>query len=151
LQLFIKEEDVKESENKQEEFSDVKMSKPLPMKFGIRKKLLNDSVDFRIVNSDLHIVVFNKVLIQVYSPRILMKNDNFPSEIQDLGKLYELFILTFDFIDFSEEYAGEKRYLKKMVSEFKEIVKFQIIPIENEEELYFILKSILESIPKKGS
>ena len=121
------------------------------MKFGIRKKLQKDKVDFRIVDSDLHIVIFNKVLIQVYDPKILLENKIFSSEVQELGELCELFIIIFDFIDLFEEYAGEKSFLKKKINEFKNTFTYQIIPVENEEELYFILRSILESISKETS
>ena len=59
--------------------------------------------------------------------------------------------MVFDFIELTEEYAGEKSLLKKKVNEFKGAVKFQIIPIENEEELYFIMRSIVESVSIEGS
>lgn len=126
----------------EEETSDVKISKLLPMKFGIRKKLERDQVDFRIVDSDLHIVILNKVLIQVYNPRQIVEKKSFIADNQELAEICELFIVVFDFIDLE----GEKSSLKKTVNEIKAIVPFQIIPIENEEELYFILRSILESI-----
>ena len=129
----------------------VKISKALPMKFGIRKKLQKDKIDFIINDSDLHMIIFNKVLIQVYNPQRLSDLKKFTLEIQDLGELYELFIIVFDFVDFIEEYLGEKRYLKKKVSELKNLVSYQLIPIENEEELYFIIKSIVESIVVEGS
>jgi len=154
LKSFIKTKDSHGLESEQEvqnEVSEVKISKRLPMKFGIRKKLQKDKVDFKIVDSELHIVIFNKVLIQVYNPRILQQQKSFVSEVRDLGELYELFIVVFDFIDLTEEYAGEKSLLKKKVNEFKGAVKFQIIPIENEEELYFIMRSIVESVSIEGS
>jgi len=154
LKSFIKTKDFHGLESEQEvqnEVSEVKISKRLPMKFGIRKKLQKDKVDFKIVDSELHIVIFNKVLIQVYNPRILQQQKSFVSEVRDLGELYELFIVVFDFIDLTEEYAGEKSLLKKKVNEFKGAVKFQIIPIENEEELYFIMRSIVESVSIEGS
>jgi len=151
LQSFFKSNELESEQEVQEEVSEVKISKHLPMKFGIRKKLLKDKVDFRIVDSELHIVIFNKVLIQVYNPRILQQHKSFISEVRDLGELCELFIVVFDFIDLSEEYAGEKSLLKKKVNEFKGAVNFQIIPLENEEELYFIMRNIVESVSIDGS
>jgi len=132
-------------------YSDVKISNLLPMKFGIRKRLQTDKVDFRIVDSDLHIVVFNKVLIQIYNPRILVEKEDFVSELQDLAEICDLFLIVFDFIDLVEDYPREKTALKKKVNELKNRVDYQIIPIENEEELYFIIKSILESVSKESS
>ncbi len=130
----------------EEEVFEVKISKLLPMKFGIRKKLVKDQIKFRIVDSDLHIFIYNKVLIQVYNPKAVIENKSFISEVQELAELCELYIVVFDFIDLDEEYPGEKLFLKKKVTEVKNKVSFQIIPIENEEELYFIVKSILETI-----
>lgn len=154
LRSFIITEESRERESEQEvqdENSEVKISKRLPMKFGIRKKLQKDTVDFRIVDSDLHIVIFNKVLIQVYNPKILIENRSFVLEVQDLGEVCELFILVFDFIDLIEKNKGEKSFLKKKVKEFKNSVPYQIVPIENEEELYFIIRSILESVSVEDS
>jgi Fanconi anemia group M protein len=153
LRSFVNTKESPELENvkhHEEGDSTVKMSKLLPMKFGIRKKMQKDKVDFKIVNSDLHIVISNRVLIQVYNPKILFENKSFVSDVQDLGEICELFIIVFDFIDFAEEYKREKRDLKKTIDELKSKVNFQIIPIENEEELYFILKSILESVVMEG-
>lgn len=134
----------KEDFNHEEDNSDVKISKLLPMKFGIRKKLQKDKIEFSIVNSDLHIVIFNRVLIQVYDPKLLLDLGSFTSKVQDFKEICELFIIVFDFIDLN----GEKKSLKLKVNEFKKTVDYQIIPVENEEELYFILKSILETISK---
>jgi Fanconi anemia group M protein len=140
----------KPSETEEETF-EVKISRLLPMKFGIRKKLEMERVEFSIVDSDLHIVIFNKVLIQVCNPRQIIENKSFISENKELAEICKLFILVFDFIDLEEEYPGEKSYLKKKVDEIKSKVSFQTIPIENEEELYFILKSILETVRAEGT
>ena len=154
LHTYIKKKkspSVKTELERQEKDSLVKISKALPMKFGIRKKLQKDNIDFSISSSDLHMVIFNKVLIQVYNPQQLSDLKKFTLEFQDFGEFYELFIIVFDFVDFIEEYSGEKRYLKKKISELKNTLSYQIIPIEIEEELYFIVKSIVESIVVEGS
>ena len=151
LQAFLTHDDSQKVESQQkaadEIIHDVKISKDLPMKFGIRKKLQKDGIEFLIADSDLHIVIFNKVLIQVYNPKKLMELKALTSEVQDFDELCELFIIVFDFIDFN----GDKRALKLKVNEFKKLVGFQIIPVENEEELYFIIQSFLESIEKGES
>jgi ERCC4-related helicase len=148
LQSFIESPYPEEVIEKKEEMSEVKLSNLLPMKFGIRKKLQNDAIDFTIADTDLHIVVFNRVLIQVYNPRKI-EDDDFFSEIQEFGEICELFIVIFDFLEFEEQVSGEKRVLKDKIQEVKREYKYQFIPLENEEELYFILKSILESQPGK--
>ncbi|KKN34165.1 hypothetical protein LCGC14_0796420 [marine sediment metagenome] len=122
----------------------VKISNRLPMKFGIRKRLQNDSYEYKIVDSDLHIILHNRVLIQIYTPR-----QAFLSEVQEFSEICELCIIIIDFIEFKEEFPGEKRKVKQRIQKIAHEKKIQIIPLENEEELYFIIKSILESFPKE--
>ncbi|KKM54333.1 hypothetical protein LCGC14_1553430 [marine sediment metagenome] len=124
----------------------IKISNRLPMKFGIRKRLQSDSYGYKIVDSDLHIILHNRVLIQIYTPR-----QAFLSEVQEFSKICELCIIIIDFIEFNEEFPGEKRKVKQRIQKIAHEQKIQIIPLENEEELYFIIKSILESFPKEGS
>ena len=122
----------------------VKISKSLPMKYGLRKKLQNDNILYDIEDSDLHIVLFNKVLIQIYEP----KEFDFTaiiSDIDDFTQISSLLIIVFDFIEFKEEIEGEKRLLKRKIKEFSKQNNFQVINIDNEEELYFIIKNIVEN------
>lgn len=132
---------------KQELQSPIKISKFIPMKFGLRKKLQNDEVSFDIVESDLHLVVHNKVLIQIYSPKINF--DEVIPEINDFKQISSLVIIIFDFIDYEEEIQGETRILKRKIQEFAKEHNFQAITIDNEEELYFIVKNILAN-PHRG-
>jgi Fanconi anemia group M protein len=122
----------------------IKISKLLPMKFGVRKRLKEISIQFDIVDSDLHISIFNKVLIQVYSPRKI-RDISFFSEIQDLNEICELFFIIFDFVEFKEEYVGERRFLRTKIQDLKSQSNSQFIVIRNEEELFFIIQSVLES------
>ena len=82
--------------------------------------------------------------LQPADPRKII-DDLFIAEIQDFSEICELFIIIFDFIDFEEQALGEKRNLKDKIQELKQEFHFQFIPVENEEELYFIIKSVLES------
>lgn len=127
----------------EEDISDVKISRLLPMKFGIRQKLQKDGIEFSIVDTDLHIVLYNRVLIQVYDPNFA--DDDLIPEIQEFSESCELFFIIFDFVDFEEQSPGEKRKLKNRIQELTQEYNFQFIPIEDEEELYFIIKSVLES------
>ncbi|MFX1480960.1 MAG: helicase-related protein, partial [Promethearchaeota archaeon] len=122
----------------------IKISKLLPMKFGVRKRLKENDIEFEIVDSDLHISILNKVLIQVYSPRKI-RDISFFSEIQDLREICELLLIIFDFVEFEEEYVGERRFLRNKIQELKNQENSQIIVIRNEEELFFIIQSVLES------
>lgn len=142
LQTFI---DAKQEKS----INPIKISKFIPMKFGLRKRLQNDGTSFDIVESDLHIVVHNKVLIQIYNPEGI-DLDELLVEINDFRQISSLDVLIFDFIDFKEKIEGEKRILKRKIHEFAKIHNFQAIAIDNEEELYFIVKNIVENPHREG-
>lgn len=141
LESFISGEAL-EKGNEDVEF-DVKLSKYLPMKYGIRNKLQEDNILFEVVESDLHVVIFNKVLIQIYDPK-RVNLDDLNSEVSDFKQISSLLIVIFDFIEFEEKIEGEKRLLKRKLQEFGKEHEFQTILIDNEEELHFIMKNILE-------
>ncbi len=126
----------------------IKISKFLPMKFGLRKRLQNDKISYEIVESDLHLVIHNKVLIQIYDPKSYNSRDLI-AEINDFKQISSLFIMIFDFIDFKEKIDGEKRVIERNIQEFAKKHNNQAISIDNEEELYFILKNILENPPRE--
>ena len=122
----------------------IKISKFLPMKFGLRKRLQSDNISYYIIESDLHIAIHNKVLIQIYNPKVLKEKDLL-TEINDFKQISSLLIIIFDFIDFSENIDGEKRVVERKIQEFAKKHNIQVICIDNEEELYFIVKNILEN------
>jgi len=114
------------------------------MRYGLRKSLQQDNFVFDIVDSDLHIVIYNKVLIQIYDPKTIQITQIL-SEIEDFSQISSLMIIVFDFIDYEEEIEGEKRLTKRKFQDLGSKHNFQVITIDNEEELYFIVKNILES------
>jgi len=128
----------------------VKISKLLPVKFGLRKKFQKDGIQFSIINMDEHIIIYEKVLIQIYS------SENFDKPLQNelsnftktFHHKYELFIIILDFIDFTERINGELRVIKQEVKEFAEKTQIQIVAIGDVEELYFIIKNIIENAHK---
>ena len=126
------------------------ISKKLPVKFGLRKKFQKEGIQFSIINMDEHIIIYEKVLIQVYSS----ENFNKPlqNELSNFTKTfhhkYELIIIILDFIDFTERINGELRVIKQKVKEFAEKTQIQIVAIEDVEELYFIIKNIIENAHK---
>ena len=122
---------------------DIKISKFLSMKFGLRKKLQRDTIPFSVTDSDLHITIFNKVLLQIYDPR-KMKEHSFESEIGDLKEICELLFILIDFIEFTEKSAGEKQKLRSEIHSMSMGSGIQMVPVYNEEEVYFMVKSILE-------
>jgi ERCC4-related helicase len=126
----------------------IKISKLLPMKFGVRNKLQVDKIPYRIAESDLHIVIYNEVLIQIYNPKSF-NSESLLAEIKDFRQISSLLIVIFDFTEFIEIIEGEKRLAKRDIQEFAKENNIQTISIDNEEELYFIIKNILET--KRGN
>ncbi|MFX1326229.1 MAG: DEAD/DEAH box helicase family protein [Promethearchaeota archaeon] len=133
LQNFIEREPI---------LSDIQISKYIPMKFGIRKSLDEEDITFTIKDSDLHIIIFNKVLIQIFHPRRIIE-ESFLVEIQELREICKLLIIIADFVDFKEEFTGEGRMISNQLRELQ--TNSQLIPIYTESELLFIIKGVLES------
>ncbi|MFX0026844.1 MAG: hypothetical protein ACFE8M_10545, partial [Candidatus Hermodarchaeota archaeon] len=126
------------------------ISKRLPVKYGLRKKFQMEGIQYSIINTDQHIIIYEKILIQVFS---LEKFDArfqnvLISFINTFHHKYELIIILLDFIDFTEQLNGELRVIKHSVKEFAEKTQIQIVAIEHVEELYFIIKNIIENAPK---
>jgi len=126
--------------------ADVELSNLLPMKLGLRKRLSNDNIPFQTTTSKYHVLIYNKVLIQVYNAQdssdemidtLLIFNNKQKAK-------FELLIIIFSFIDFKDSFEDEARLVKKKLKQFGVDNKLQIITIDNPEELYFIVKSIVE-------
>lgn len=148
LEEFLETPPVEKSEKQLEKKINIKVSKFFPMKFGLRKKLQVDNFEYKVVDSDLHVIIFNKVLIQVYDPK---KNSilELVPEINEFKEICSLLILIFDFTNFKEEIEGEKRILKTKIHDFGKKYNLHIITIDNSEEFYFIVKGILENPQKE--
>jgi Fanconi anemia group M protein len=120
---------------------EIKISRSFSVKFGVRKKLQRDKIPFAIVNSIIHLNLFDRVIIQVIDPHqfegdLLLKKNTL------LSKKYHLIVSVFDFVDFNEEFSEEERLLKQKIKAWGKQNDLQAIPIDNPEELYFILKNI---------
>ena len=128
----------------------IAISKHLPVKFGLRKRFQKEGIPISITDFIQHIIIYDKVLIQVYSPD---KFDiSFQQELSSFVKAfqykYELIIIILDFIDFTERINGELRVVRQKVKEFAEKTQIKIVPLENVEELYFIIRNIIENAHK---
>lgn len=120
----------------------VKISQLFPVKFGLRRRLLDDKIPIKIVNSQRHVELFERVLIQINEPKSLISATQLNTKIETYKKCYNLVILIFDFVDFKEKFKGEERLLKKKVKTLGESYGVQAISIDNPEELYFIVRNI---------
>jgi Fanconi anemia group M protein len=121
--------------------ADIKISRSFSVKFGIRKKLQRDQIPFVIVNSIIHLNLFERIIIQVIDPHQFVE-DGLLKKITLLSKKYRLIISIFDFVDFKQEFREEERLLKQKIKAWGEQNDLQAILIDNPEELYFIVKNI---------
>ncbi|MHA2048710.1 MAG: DEAD/DEAH box helicase [Promethearchaeota archaeon] len=142
LTTFTHAQKIEDVQEQQESF--VKISKDLPIKFGLRKQFIRDSIEYKIVDSDLDIVLLNKVLIQLYLPHVKL-DAKFLEELSELKQICELLIILFDFINFQENFEGEKRIKRRDLQSFFKEHKYHLIIIDNEQELYFVINNILDT------
>ena len=139
LQVFL--QDSPSIPEKKQEMVEIKISKSLPVKFGIRKKLQHDQIPFEIVKSINHITLFDRVIIQALDPH-QFEEEMLLKKYSLLGRKYTLIVSIFDFVDFHENFPDEERLLKQKIKDWSINNDFKAVPIDLPEELYFIVKNI---------
>jgi len=139
LQAFL--HDSSSSEEIIQKMVEIRISQSLPVKYGIRKNLQRDKIPFEVVKSINHITLFDRVIIQALDPH-QFKREALLKKISHLSKKYNLFVIIFDFVDFSEKFQDEERLLKREIKEWGLNNDLKAIPIDLPEELYFIVKNI---------
>jgi ERCC4-related helicase len=127
---------------------EILISKTLPQKFGLKNKLENEKIGYDIVKSRNKIIICDKILIQIFNPKISLLSD-VNSFAENNVKKFKIVINLIDFVDFVEDYENEKKRLKKKIQDYGILNDLQIIPIDNVEELFFIVKNLYENV-KKG-
>ncbi len=120
---------------------DFTISKCLPMKLGLRKKLTKLNISYVFVDSQEHIVIGKNVLVQIYSGKSIDLSEIEKKE-KKFKEKYELVLNILDLSEFVEEFDGQKRLLKRKVVEFAIKRDLRIICVDDHEELFFILRNI---------
>lgn len=127
------------------------ISKDVPGKFGLRKKLQKEGIFLGLQENGRRIDLFSEIAIFIINPRAFIKESVSMSE-KDLLRLRQarkLVLFVFDFDDFKEQIEGEKRLLKQRIAEWGDQNWFRTISIDVPEELVYIIKN-LYSPHKKG-
>jgi ERCC4-related helicase len=119
---------------------DIIVSLDVPGKFGVRKLLREEGVNFAMKENGMMITFFGKALLKLLYPK---KSSKIENDFNLVYKDYELTLLVYDFEGFSEEFEGEKRLLKQKLAQEGEELGLTVICIDFPEELTFILKSII--------
>ncbi|MEJ2250045.1 MAG: helicase-related protein, partial [Candidatus Lokiarchaeota archaeon] len=132
----------KSSKNK-----DIILNINLDMRYGLRRKLNENNIAFSVDQINHSIELFGKVIIYIQNANNMKieKLKNYSS----YSSKYELVLIAIDFLNYEERIEGEKRLFKKKISEFGKTYPFQIVFIDNAEELFFIIQSIYESEKKR--
>jgi len=123
---------------------EILISKDLPGKFGLRKKLQNEGINLGFQETGRRIDLFSEIALFIIDPRKFIKESVSMSE-KDLIRLRQarkLVLFVFDFEDFMEQFEGEKRLLKQRISEWGDQNWFRTISIDVPEELVFIIKNL---------
>lgn len=146
LQTFIESQESLQNKKSDSLVSpDINVSLDFPGKFGVRKLLREENVNFKVGGKGRKIELFGKTLLALLNPRNQAK-----IERKSMNKSYELEIYIYDFEGFLEEFEGEKRLLKQKLSKESEIGGLNIINIDLPEELTFILKSMIAHHRERG-
>ncbi|MHA1372914.1 MAG: DEAD/DEAH box helicase [Promethearchaeota archaeon] len=120
------------------------ISKDVPGKFGLRKKLQKEGIILGLQEKGRRIDLFSEISLFIINPRAFIKESVSMSE-KDLIRLRQarkLVLFVFDFEDFMEQFEGEKRLLKQKIAEWGDQNWFRTISIDVPEELVFIIKNI---------
>ena len=124
---------------------DIIVTLDIPGKFGVRKLLREEGINFAMKGKGMTITFYGRALLQFLNPKKTDENDfNLPR------KNYELILLIYDFEGYNEEFEGEKRLLKQKLTHDGEHQGFTVICIDFPEELTFILKSIITNHRERG-
>ncbi|MFX1273639.1 MAG: helicase-related protein [Promethearchaeota archaeon] len=136
-------------EEKEKQFKEkspgIIISKDLPLKYGLRHELKTRSIPFIAISSEVHVVINDKILVQVYKTtpqNFLMKK--YLSLYERYRRKYELVIFVFELLDFQESFGGEKRLFKRKVQELTMGNDLQVVPIDDHSELFFLVRSLYE-------
>ena len=150
LQEFIDGIASKKSKNVLKSKSDIKISNLLPMKLGLRNRLDYEGILFETTDSNLHLILFNKIVVQIYNSEEFSEkiSEKFSGILirfaSDIKEKYDLVVNIVEFIDFHENFKGEKRLLKRNLQELATQNNIHLITIDSTEELFYIVKNIYE-------
>ncbi|MBD3256258.1 MAG: DEAD/DEAH box helicase [Candidatus Lokiarchaeota archaeon] len=124
----------------------VKLSQALPVRFGLRRKLADEGISFEVRPSKIHIELFSKVIVQVFSTDRGYKDtvEKLRSFVTSLDRDYDLIIAAVNFTSYKENIEGERRLFRQKIEQLGKHIEASVVPIDNEEELRFIVKGVLD-------
>jgi Fanconi anemia group M protein len=123
------------------ESAKIRISSKLNMKYGLRKMLKTKHIAYKVHDSDFHIILYNRILLQIFAPRAFapIKIEAIKTHLRDR---FELILYIFDFIAFRERFVNEKKLIQEKLVKFAKKRDIQLINIDQPKELLFIINNI---------
>jgi len=128
------------------------LSKIIPLFFGIRQFYSESGIKFQVSSNDYHIQIQNQIGIHIFEPRDLIQqdaNNQFKNFIEKFKKSFKIIIIIAQFLDFTEIFKNEKKYIKRKLLKISQKYEIQIIPIDNKDELFLLLRGFFKKRIKK--
>jgi len=130
----------------------IEISKNFPLFLGIRQYLSESRVKFQITSKEYHIQIHNQIGIHIFKPRELIiqeENGRFKKFVKKFKSNFKVIVIIAQFLDFNEIFKNEKKFVKRDLLNLSKKYGIQIIPIDKKDELFLLLKGILNNIIKK--
>lgn len=125
----------------------IEINKNLPLFFGIRRFLRNSGIMFQISSCQYHIHIGKKIGIHIFSARKITKLNNeglLKDWIHEFQSKFDLAVIIAQFLDFNEIIKNEKKFVKRDLIKISQKYEIQIIPIDNKDELFLLLRGFFK-------
>ncbi len=125
----------------------VNLSKNIPLFFGIRQFFSASGIKFQVSSNEYHVQIQNQIGIHIFKPRKLIQqnaSNQFKDFIEKFKKNFKIIIIIAQFLDFTEIFKNEKKYVKRNLLKISQKYEIQIIPIDNKDELFLLLRGFFK-------
>ncbi len=125
----------------------VNLSKNIPLFFGIRQFFSASGIKFQVSSNEYHVQIKNQIGIHIFKPRELIQQDArnlFKNFIEKFKKNFKIIVIIVQFLDFTEIFKNEKKYVKRNLLKISQKYEIQIIPIDNKDELFLLLRGFFK-------
>ncbi len=129
----------------------VKLSKNIPLFFGIRQFLRNSGIMFQISSCQYHIHIGKKLGIHIFPARKITKLNSeglLKDWIHEFQSKFDLAVIIAEFLDFESMFEEDLNLVRHKISRIGDGYEIPVIFIGKQEELQKILKGFFDKILK---
>ncbi len=129
----------------------VKLSKNIPLFFGIRQFLRNSGIMFQISSCQYHIHIGKKLGIHIFPARKITKLNSeglLKDWIHEFQSKFDLAVVIAEFLDFESMFEEDLNLIRHEISRIGDGYEIPVIFIGKQEELQKILKGFFDKILK---